>query len=468
MNDQTVSREAYDDEISLVDLFLKLWRRRGLIVFIPLFALGIAVAWLLFTATQRPMPVTLYVELIGIEKASYPNGARFSPKDLKAPEVINTLASKYGIEESDSLAANLSVEFGSPLIIGAQQRFEALLAQKGLTATDIEAINTQYKEELAAIAQRGLRLALNHAALGMSAQQASELILEVPRLWSEVYVSKYRVIDDTSLDALSISRAPVALNSTSEILGARDLIKRMMSGLTALSSDKRLDSLVSGSGYSPADLKSDLERFESLFFEPIFTGLFENEDQVSRSFIRETQLEIDELTRKISSLDQVVDDIRSFRDTRGDVTGSSGSTESIQLTDNTLEQVLTLSKQASLSEYLTTILEARLKFANRRAELFTDIARSQSGSYAIDKVFLEQSETELQTLVDQYLSLLDKSRQKNRATFTSFYNPLGAPIVTNQTLPDNAKLILALAIVLGGMIACLIALVMPLREQKSN
>src|SRR6056300_1291550 len=126
MNDQTVSREVYDDEISLVDLFLKLWRRRGLIVFIPLFALGIAVAWLLFTATQRPMPVTLYLELIGIEKASYPNGTRFSPKDLKAPEVINTLASKYGIEESDSLAANLSVEFGSPLIIGAQQRFEAL------------------------------------------------------------------------------------------------------------------------------------------------------------------------------------------------------------------------------------------------------------------------------------------------------------------------------------------------------
>ncbi len=468
MSNQQTQQPVYDDEISLVDLFLKLWRRRGLIVAIPLFALGVAVAGLLFTATQRPLPVILFVELIGIEKANYPNGTQFSPKDLKAPEVINALASDYGIENPSDLSANLAIEFGSPLISGVRQRYETLLAQTGLSAADIETLNAQYQEELTAIARRGLRLSLNHAALGMTAQQASELILEVPRLWSEVYVTKYRVIDDTSLDALSISRAPVALKSTSEILGARDLIKRMISGLDLLSSDKRLDSIVSDSGYSPADLKSDLERFENLFFEPIFTGLFENEDEVSRSFIRETQLEIDELTRKINSRDQVVGDIRSFRDTRGELSSVNGGSESIQLTDNTLEQVLTLSKQASLSEYLTTILQERLSLANRRAELFTDIARSQSGSYAIDEAFLNQSETELQKLVNQYLSLLDKSRQKNRQTYTSFYNPIGSPLVVGQTWPDNAKLILALAVVLGGMIACLIALVMPLREEKQS
>jgi hypothetical protein len=468
MTEPSGAREIYDDEISLVDLFVKLWRRRGLIIVLPLFAVGVALVGLLFTATQRPLPVTLYVELIGIEKAAYPNGARFSPKDLKAPEVLNNLAKKYGIDDPGELAESLAVEFGSPLIVGVKQRFDALLSQKNLSAADLETINAQYKEELDAVVLRGLRLSLNHAALSMTIQQASELILEVPRMWSEVYVSKYRVIDDTSLDALSISRAPVALNSTSVILGARDLIKRMMNGLDVLSSDKRLDSLISVGGYSPADLKSDLERFESLFFEPIFTGLFGTEDQASRSFIRETQLEIDELTRKISSLDQVVDDIRSFRDTRSDATVAAGGTESIQLSDNTLEQVLTLSKQASLSEYLTTILEERLKFANRRAELFTDIARSESGSYAIDKKFIQQSESELQKLVDEYLSLLDKSRQKNRQTYTSFYNPLGAPIADAQTWPDNSKLILALALVLGGMLACLIALVMPLREQSSK
>ena len=466
MSEQQAQQAPYDDEISLVDLFLKLWRRRGLIVALPLFALGLAIAGLLFTATQRPLPVSLFVELIGIEKATYPNGTEFSPKDLKAPEVINALASNYGIAEANDLSANLAVEYGSPLINGVRQRYEVLLAQKGLSAADLEALNTQYREELTAIARRGLRLSLNHVALGMTAAQASELILEVPRLWSEVYVTKYRLIDDTSLDALSISRAPVALNTTSEILGARDLIKRMMSGLDLLSSDKRLDSIISESGYSPADLKSDLERFESLFFEPIFTGLFENEDQVSRSFIRETQLEIDELTRKINSLDQVVSDIRSFRDSRGELSSNAGSSESIQLTDNTLEQVLTLSKQASLSEFLTNILEERLSLGNRRAELFTDIARSQSGFFAIEEDFLVQSETELQKLVNQYLSLLDKSREKNRQNYTSFYNPIGSPLVTGQTWPDNAKLILALAVVLGGMIACLIALVMPLRETK--
>lgn len=121
-----------------------------------------------------------------------------------------------------------------------------------------------------------------------------------------------------------------------------------------------------------------------------------------------------------------------------------------------------------MSEFLTNILEERLSLGNRRAELFTDIARSQSGSFAIDEDFLVQSETELQKLVNQYLSLLDKSREKNRQNYTSFYNPIGSPLVVGQTWPDNAKLILALAGVLGGMIACLIALVMPLREEKQS
>lgn len=467
MNDTNRVQEQYDDEISLVDLFLKLWRRRGLIVLIPLFSVGIAVIWLLFQTSQKMLPVTFYVELIGIEKAAYPNGTRFSPKDLKAPEVMNSIAQKYEIASGAKLADSLSVEFGSPLIGGVKKRFETLLDQKGLSAADIETINAQYAEELDAIAQRGLRLALDNQSIGLSQEQGAQLISEVPAVWSEVYVTKYRVIDDTSLDALSIARAPVALNTTSEILGARDLIKRMMTGLDLVSADKRLDSLITDAGYSAADLLSDLERFESLFFEPIFTGLFENEDQVSRSFIRETQLEIDELTRKITSLDQVVADIRSFRDTRGETVSSSGA-ESIQLSDNTLEQVLTLSKQASLSEYLTIILEQRLELANRRAELFTDIARSQSGSYAIETSFLERSEGELQRLVDEYLSLLDKARQKTRQTYTSFHSPLGQPIIVGQTWPDNANLVVALAFVLGGMIACLIALVMPLREQKAT
>ena len=47
MSEQQAQQDRYDDEISLVDLFLKLWRRRGLIVALPLFALGLAIAGLL-------------------------------------------------------------------------------------------------------------------------------------------------------------------------------------------------------------------------------------------------------------------------------------------------------------------------------------------------------------------------------------------------------------------------------------
>ena len=37
----------YEDEISITDLMLKLWRRRGLIVFLPLVLAGLTIAGLL-------------------------------------------------------------------------------------------------------------------------------------------------------------------------------------------------------------------------------------------------------------------------------------------------------------------------------------------------------------------------------------------------------------------------------------
>ena len=108
MNEQS----TYDaDEISLTDIVLKLWRRRGLIVLLPLLAGGLGLIAVLMMATQSFTPTVYYLNLTGIEKGTYPNGVAFSPKDLQAPEVLAAQASRMQIEDVDDLQKAVNVSF---------------------------------------------------------------------------------------------------------------------------------------------------------------------------------------------------------------------------------------------------------------------------------------------------------------------------------------------------------------------
>ena len=82
----------FDDEISIGDILVKLWRRRGLIFIVPILAGALGVLAVLLMATQSSAPVVHYVNLTGIEKGKYPNGVDFSPRDLQSPEVLSGLA----------------------------------------------------------------------------------------------------------------------------------------------------------------------------------------------------------------------------------------------------------------------------------------------------------------------------------------------------------------------------------------
>ena len=59
--------EQFDDEISLTDIMLKLWRRRGVIVMVPILTGALGVLAALLIATQSTAPVVHYVNLTSIE-----------------------------------------------------------------------------------------------------------------------------------------------------------------------------------------------------------------------------------------------------------------------------------------------------------------------------------------------------------------------------------------------------------------
>ena len=59
-------QHRYDDEISISELLMKLWAKRGLIVMLPLVFAGLTLVGLLVSKTSQQNEVSLYVELVGI------------------------------------------------------------------------------------------------------------------------------------------------------------------------------------------------------------------------------------------------------------------------------------------------------------------------------------------------------------------------------------------------------------------
>ena len=56
----------YDDEISISDLLMKLWAKRGIIVMLPLVFAGLTLVALLMGKTTAGNTVSFYIELNGI------------------------------------------------------------------------------------------------------------------------------------------------------------------------------------------------------------------------------------------------------------------------------------------------------------------------------------------------------------------------------------------------------------------
>ena len=62
----------YDqDEISISELLMKLWAKRGLIVFLPLVLAGLTIVGLLVVKTGQQGVLSYYVELNGIAISNY-------------------------------------------------------------------------------------------------------------------------------------------------------------------------------------------------------------------------------------------------------------------------------------------------------------------------------------------------------------------------------------------------------------
>ena len=478
----------YDNEISISELLMKLWAKRGLIVMLPLVLAGLTITGLLLTKTSQQTVLNYYIELNGISVTAaardsdsdsdsdkkittrYPNGIAFSPQDLMNPSVLKVLAKQYSVEV-DQIAKNVAVDFGTPLSQGVLVEYEAALsANSRASAETLAAINERYQQKLTAAAKRGLKINVDYVALELSKEQGQRLAVDLASAWNTVFTTQFK----TQITPEAISqRVPLyALDVTSTVgfLAAENQLKQVEKGTEALAKDGRLAALATQSGTTAADLLGYLEDFRTIYFDPLYVNAFAQDSSLSELYRRDTQLQIDALSQDIAELNSRLTDIQQFQ--RGALGTSSPSrdmnTNSAQYGGSALTEVVSLAERAALSGYLEETLDIRRELITARSSLQTKLRRIENAGVlkntAVSDDFLQIAVLRYSDVVAAYGALIEAARAILIGETPSYFSPITQPNTSGRLLEKRDFLFVALALALGGMLAVIAALIWP---QKS-
>lgn len=462
------STDASDDEISLREIFARLWRQRGVLVVLPLLALCLAAIAVGFTVWSAQNPIVYYITLSNIDKGEYPNGAAFSPQDLLNPDVLAKLRERFNPEPGTNLRRYIQVSYDSPIAVSISQKYNDRLSAKNLTQADIDALNAAYESELKSTISSGLRIDVNYVQLGVSKDTGMAIANALPEIWSQVYSQQYRVFLDTKLVQAAVTSENETLADTSSILVADQRLRNINNGLEIIGGDNRLAALTTNDGFSAEDLDQEVERFRTIYFTALFASGFAEGDPASQAYLRDRRLEIADLERRTAGIDQNLADLRDYQATAmGSGPASNGAARpgnsEIEITEGALNQIAGLVKASSFAEYMTKLLDERQELVKQISLLRKDIELATTTDKIADiAAFRGQASTALQTLTKRYQDLLAQARVRSTEQNRQFYRERSSPVVAGSLVPKRSLLLLAIAFLIGLVVAIAYALLKPL------
>ena len=458
--------EQFDDEIYVGDIMLKLWRRRGLAVILPLLAGLVGVVAVLMMVVQARTPVIHYVSLIGIEKGSYPNGVAFSPRDMQAPEVLAELSQRIGFENNEDLRDAINVTLGAPTTSGIIKKYNERLAKKGLNAAEINAINEQLNEELTLATQKSAIISVDYQSPNISLDQGKQIAMLQPKVWAEVFTRQFRILDNTQLSG-SAQVETLNLTSSAGALEANNHVIDMLRSLTILEEDIRLSGLQTSMGRTPADLRVGIDNFNNLYLSAILSSNLGEADALTKFYQTDLTLRINKIYEQLEGIDSSINSIQSVinGDQSAGLAGQGYSADRMQVTGDAISDIVNLVNKSSLSDYLTELYETKYELIEERSEINLRLNKILDRADYGDS-FLKDEEYRLNALNDEYVELLIKAREMNRKNNATLSRAPGSPHKIGSPLPKNSILIILLTVLAGGFVAAVMALILPSREAQ--
>ncbi len=245
----------------------------------------------------------------------------------------------------------------------------------------------------------------------------------------------------------------------------------MTNGLKIITKDNRYSTIKNQEGRTAFDVLKDLDFFRNIHLLPMMAASVLKADPSSQAYAQSIRLQIDELNRNIASLDELAQQMISYQKSydRSDQTKNKTTGDNLELSDSTLSEILKLSTQAALSDFLKDTLNSKRELSFKRSELQTEFDRLTNASNTIhNEEYTNLAEKKLSALLGSYQSLIDKIRSSATFNTRSFYTPIGNPEPFVSKWPDKSLLILALTTMMGLVFSTAIALLLPGKHQHQN
>ena len=459
---------ATSDEISLSDIFWRLWAARGVIVLVPLLAAAAAALLVGVVALFQSPPVTYLVNLRNIENQRYPNGAAFSPQDLLIPEILAELRQRFNLPQDANLREAISVTYDSPIASGIARLYQQRLAARNLTQAEIAAINQSYLEELQAAMRSSLRVSVNYRALGVDGDTGKAIATALPELWTTIYTTKFRIFTDRRIADLAVTRTQEDLATSASILVASARIEAMRAGLTILQEDNRLSLLQTDEGMSPADLDVELRRFAMIWFHPIKASRLQQPgDAVAGSYVSALRLDIAEKRRRVEAYDTTLAELRTYQSIGQlppqvtDQPAMPGDrSSSLQVGETALSEIVQLAEQASFANFVQETLRNRRLLMFEISELTRelDLALIDDDAVVTSAEFRAQAAAQLQDLTQHYSELVRGAEGLLRDRGGDLFQPALGPLVGGSFFTVGNALAIAVAALAAGLLTVVVVL----------
>ena len=453
MTTQANTLDIHEDEFSIRDFFSYLWKNRLWLALVPVLCLSVGMGMFLFNSST-PAALTLYIELKGIEKGAYANGAKFTPGDLIVADVVDELRAKYDNAFSpEEFSKAVVVEYGTLLVRPLVQRYETLLANKQLKPSELEDLSNKLSKELESIAQRGLRIRIAPHELNLTREQAAQLALDIPVVWNQIFAEKYNIFLDKEVMNYDVAEINPDLTRLKDILTVNSATQAMLRSLAKMKSDPRLQALKSKEGSTAGELEASLANFATVSFQPILSSVMQQSNLPGvELYKKEVRIRLREVDNKIAGLDQSIGSILSNRDSRSAnsaaaVTGAG----SFQLMDNGIEQLLKLGQQSANAVYLQGLLTKRIELTDSRAALQSEVERLDVVTKSdVTPAFTQDAQTKFMGVASAYKSLVQLVIARLKSSNERMYSVVGAPTSEASGLAKLAVVWMAGAFLLGA------------------
>jgi len=307
--DQRIDSEMENyDEISLRDVFARLWRRRAAIVLwsTAILVAIVVIGGLIFLLQDRRQVAQLSfrIDFDGIDKGEYPNGMKFSTSDILSTPVLNCVYEKNDLKQymtfSEFKGSVGTIQTNDDFRL-LELEYEGKLSNRQLTVQDRERIETEFRGKKAALMMPVYKL--QFAGEGLSSipvEVMAKVLNDILMTWAE-YADRVKGALKYRISIVSHNILDKQALEAEEFLVAIDILKQI---IARINGDIEKLAKIPGSEtiklektqLSLVDLKYQMEDMEKFKLNPL-SGLIRQagivkDDNLASGYIKNRLFEL--------------------------------------------------------------------------------------------------------------------------------------------------------------------------------